>query len=468
MGDIVSVYFDPKLSYPKPPFNPPKKYPEFSPHGVDESNGVYAGVRDSLRLLGLDEKNYGKKNWNPLKEFISKGDTILLKPNFVLDLPQHAITHASVMRPLIDYALKALGGSGDIVVADAPLQSADFDKIAETSGLRELVEYYGIQGLEIAVVDLRRERALVNEDGVITGKIRLDGDPKGYVAVDLACDSFLSAISEHFDRYRVTEYDRQTMTEHHNRLKNEYLVSKTVLGSDVIINAAKLKTHKKAGITCALKNMVGINGDKSWLPHHRAGAPSEGGDEYPVAGFLKRIESLSIDYLRSHPSLWCNARKAYRTLRSPPDAGSKSCATTYDTREGSWFGNDTIWRTVLDLNTILFYADGDGILHEDSQRKYFCVVDGVLAGEGDGPIRSTPKKAGVLVSGTNPLQIDYACAKIMGFNPEKIPSIKNAGSRKKYPLTGSSEKPEIRLNTGELPSLDFAPAAGWAGHLNDK
>ena len=29
----------------------------------------------------------------------------------------------------------------------------------------------------------------------------------------------------------------------------------------------KLKTHKKAGITCALKNLIGINGNKEYLPH---------------------------------------------------------------------------------------------------------------------------------------------------------------------------------------------------------
>ena len=28
----------------------------------------------------------------------------------------------------------------------------------------------------------------------------------------------------------------------------------------------------------------------------------------------------------------------------------------HDWREGDWYGNDTIWRTVLDLNAALSYA----------------------------------------------------------------------------------------------------------------
>jgi len=32
-----------------------------------------------------------------------------------------------------------------------------------------------------------------------------------------------------------------------------------------------LKLHRKAGITCALKNLIGINGNKEYLPHHRLG-----------------------------------------------------------------------------------------------------------------------------------------------------------------------------------------------------
>jgi hypothetical protein len=228
-----------------------------------------------------------------------------------------------------------------------------------------------------------------------------------------------------------------------------------------VINAPKLKTHKKAGITCALKNMVGINGDKSWLPHHRAGAPPQGGDEYPKMSFVKSFESTAIDCLRRNPMFWCAVRKIYHAVKKE----DSSCRVTYDTREGSWYGNDTIWRTILDLNTILFYSDKNGVLKDSVQRKYFVVVDGILAGEGDGPIRSTPKKAGLIVSGLNPVNVDYACAKIMGFNPDKIKQIKKAAENKKHMLTNGESTQDIKSNVSELPSLNFAPPSGWAGYL---
>ena len=52
------------------------------------------------------------------------------------------------------------------------------------------------------------------------------------------------------------------------------------IDADVVVNVPKLKTHKKAGITGALKNLVGINGHKAFLPHHRKGGSLDGGDAY--------------------------------------------------------------------------------------------------------------------------------------------------------------------------------------------
>ncbi len=40
-------------------------------------------------------------------------------------------------------------------------------------------------------------------------------------------------------------------------------------------------------------------------------------------------------------------------------------------REGSWYGNDTVWRMVHDLHTVLFYADAEGVVRDVPQRRYF-------------------------------------------------------------------------------------------------
>ncbi len=53
-----------------------------------------------------------------------------------------------------------------------------------------------------------------------------------------------------------------------------------------------------------------------------------------------------------------------------------------------------------------------------------CIVDGIIGMEGPGPIDGTPKKMNILAFGNDALATDIICAKIMGFNPIKIPMIK--------------------------------------------
>jgi len=61
-------------------------------------------------------------------------------------------------------------------------------------------------------------------------------------------------------------------------------------------------------------------------------------------------------------------------------------------RSGNWHGNDTTWRMCHDLNRILMYADAEGRVHDQPVRRFFSVVDGIVAGEGNGPLDPTPKR----------------------------------------------------------------------------
>ena len=81
----------------------------------------------------------------------------------------------------------------------------------------------------------------------------------------------------------------------HNDEVNEYLLSKTILQSHVFINMPKLKTHKKIGVTLKFEKLIGINGDKNWIPHYRIGDPRHEGDEFDSAGILRHMESLLKD-----------------------------------------------------------------------------------------------------------------------------------------------------------------------------
>jgi hypothetical protein len=140
---------------------------------------------------------------------------------------------------------------------------------------------------------------------------------------------------------------------------------------------------------------------------------------------------------------------------------------------GGWHGNDTIPRTISDLNRILFYADKHGRMADGKQRKMFVVVDGIVAGEREGPLVPGPKRCGVLVAGYDPVETDLVCSRIMGFDYRKMPTFRYAMQAHKYPLyDGKPESIEIRSGRcstfdgiSQAYDCDFEPAAGWKGFI---
>ncbi|MEM3105194.1 MAG: DUF362 domain-containing protein [Candidatus Bathyarchaeia archaeon] len=53
-----------------------------------------------------------------------------------------------------------------------------------------------------------------------------------------------------------------------------------------------------------------------------------------------------------------------------------------------------------------------------------CIVDGIIGMEGFGPTDGMPKKANVILVGTNPIATDIVAAKIMGFKPKQVPHLR--------------------------------------------
>ncbi|MEN6451989.1 MAG: DUF362 domain-containing protein [Thermoguttaceae bacterium] len=58
-----------------------------------------------------------------------------------------------------------------------------------------------------------------------------------------------------------------------------------------------------------------------------------------------------------------------------------------------------------------------------------AIVDGIVCMEGDGPILGTPKPLGLLAVGLNLTALDATLARLMGFNPAKIPYLAMADDR---------------------------------------
>jgi len=468
-----------------PPFSPGTAWPEYQ-HiarntGVSP-NSVYDTVRESLRLLGLDAERYGTTAWNPLGSWIRPGNTVVVKPNFVRDFRESdagdgdcLITHGSVIRAVLDYAYIALGGRGRLVVADAPQNDADFDRIRQITGLDVITDFYRQHvGFPLEVYDLRPEAAQ-KVHGVIVGHRQLAGDPAGYVRVNLGRHSAFQEIEHLCSRLYGSEYDRAELVNHHRDGQHEYLVARTVLDADCVISVPKLKTHKKVGLTVNLKNLVGINGNKNWLPHHREGTPAQGGDQFGRDSFLHRTERAAMTVFRHCFPLLGPLRPLVAAPLKALGRNVFGDTNTGTVRSGNWHGNDTTWRMVLDLNRLLIYADATGTLHDRPVRRFLSVVDGIVAGEGNGPLDPCPRPTGLIVSGTNPVAVDLACARLMGFDRRKIAMLTRALAPHPLPLADFGGA-EVNAHSNDAaydrpiadlqgPLLAFTPHFGWSGHV---
>ena len=58
---------------------------------------------------------------------------------------------------------------------------------------------------------------------------------------------------------------------------------------------------------------------------------------------------------------------------------------------------------------------------------HYAIIDGVLGMEGDGPSMGTAKPVGAVLMGKHLLAVDCTAARIMGFDPMKIPYLEQAG-----------------------------------------
>lgn len=222
-------------------------------------------------------------------------------------------------------------------------------------------------------------------------------------------------------------FDMAETNAHHQGVVHEYRLCRDPLGADVVIKMPRLKTHKKVGLTCALKNPVGINGDKNWLPHHTEGTVAQGGDQFPRDDLRSRTESRCMAFAKRvvhrFPGLaWVliPLKKASRLVFGD---------TMKVVRSGNWHGNDTCWRMVLYPILCLFGFDGSGA-RRTSPLRYLAVVDAIVAGEGDGPMSPDAYACGVVMAGTHPVAVDAVAAVLMGFDPWKIPLIREALQQK--------------------------------------
>ncbi|WP_050436296.1 DUF362 domain-containing protein [Chondromyces crocatus] len=455
----VVIISRPGLSYAEgAPFDPP--------------HPVYEAVEAMFRELGLDRGRVGTPDWNPLGDLIAPGDRVVVKPNLVSQRNLHeritgqklaaSSTHGSLLRPVLDYALRAAGPRGQVRVIDAPVEGCVVEEVAGPLGIWAVIDHLRARGHDVAFTDLRTFRVvpwLPLDDVRRAGRSfnlgllmrrALSGDPRGYRVVDLGERSFFArADAPPGSRLRFHRSHYETPVPHHTRGRHEYSAPGTVLDADVVINLPKMKTHKKTGVTLSLKSAIGLTNEKYWLPHFTEGDPSIGGDELEQPRSPREVLEDKLSRLPL-PGGWSLIARAPRL-----DARPKII-------DGSWEGNRTLWRTILDLNRILLFADRAGKLRDAPQRRYLSIVDGVVAGEGEGPLGATPVEAGLLVGGTHPALVDAVATRCMGLDPLTIVQVREALDAGLAP-GGLAELEEIV--DGPLGTRKFRPPRSWPSLL---
>lgn len=454
--------------------------PRYGPHPPEPAAELPRGVADDVALVtlrrllceaGLDRDRFGQRSWNPLGDVIAPGSRVVVKPNWVLHAHPNGlgldclVTHTSVLSAILHYVCKAR--PAQIVIGDAPIQGCDFAALRAEAGLDQLADQCAAEGIHAVVADLRRKILLGKLGDPVVRSARGDDE---YVVFDLAGASALEPVSDGDPEFRVTMYPPDALQRTHRKGHHEYLVAREIVEADIVVNVPKLKTHMKSGVTGALKNMVGMNGLKDYLPHHRKGGSRQGGDCYHGHSYLKRVAEEVLDLANRTgllPLRRALGRSAAGMLRLAQLTGADR------NLEGSWYGNDTVWRMCLDLQRILYYGAINGTLQPAPQRTVLTITDAIVAGEGQGPLTPTPVSLGLLTLALNTAAAEQVHTLLMGFDPSRVPIVREAFAPHPYPLASfGPDEVRVVLDGQEMLATDlpanvvvpFRAPDHWRGH----
>lgn len=349
---------------------------------------------------------------------IEPNKKIVLKPNWVYQNITESdklclTTHPNFILAVLEYVLQLKPIS--VIIGDSPIQSCNWDKLLSIEFIKAVDTLHAKHGIPINIIDFRNEKLI--------GKKELHTNIRGansYVLYDLASVSLLEPLSKQNKNFIVGGYDSRITALNHDRGKHKYLIANEVIEADIVINLPKLKTHQKAGITNGLKNYVGTIGEKAYLAHHSSNLSKGGGDCYPGNNYIRKAS----EYFREKSDKYKGtlAYHFYHNLSSIIWRLAKK--TNYANLNGAWYGNDTVWRMVIDINKILQYGNSEGKLSDKPQRKLITICDAIIAGQGNGPLKPDPLAMGLIAISDTDWLLDCVMATLMDFDINKIPLLK--------------------------------------------
>jgi uncharacterized protein (DUF362 family) len=397
-----------------------------------------------------------------LDKALIQGKNVLLKPNWV----NHNVrasdefclrTNDKFVLALLEIILEL--EPAKVVIGDAPIQGCNWEQMISESFTAAISALEVKSRIPIEVRDFRRTTFNPN----LNNLIKELNPMSNYLIFDVGRASLLEPITiPHRNLFRVTYYNPDCLAKTHQPGIHKYCIVRELFSSDVVISLPKVKTHQKVGLTAALKNLVGLNGDKNFLPHHRLGGTGFGGDCYPGKNYLSYLSELARDEAnRKHGKwqyrFWQKVSGVLWRLSFPDQEHSPGA---------SWYGNDTAWRMVLDLNLIAEYGRSDGSIASLPQRKIFSLCDGIIGGQGNGPLNPDPLPLGVVTFTNHSGMHDVCMGMLMKFDINRIPLLATAAKQ------AAKDEVLIFLNGENLQldslanfAIDTIPPPGWLRHL---
>ncbi len=391
------------------------------------------------------------------------GKRILLKPNWV----RHSIkekdkiclrTHDSFLLAALEVILRKR--PAHVAIGDAPIQGANWSDIAHeklVTGVEEMSRKFNIP---VRIKDFRRTIFNPATNRPLSNRNSLDN----YLIFDLGKDSFLEPVTPFSKNpFRVTCYNPDRLAETHGPGMHKYCITKELFESDVVISLPKIKTHQKTGVTGAIKNLVGLNGDKDYLPHHRIGGIGMGGDCYPGGSLLRYWSELAMDQANRKQGkaiykFWQKMASLLWRLSFPKNVHQMAAG---------WYGNDTTWRMVLDLNKIATYGNSEGKICSSPQRVVYSLCDGIVGGQGNGPLSPEPLPLGIISFSNHSYMTDICMAELMGVDIQKIPLLSAAQeASKNQEISISMDNKPVSRNQLRNFSIKASPPSGWVGYLD--
>lgn len=388
------------------------------------------------------------------------GKKVLLKPNLVRQnkAPLDEIclfTHPNLILATLKVIIECKPLS--VIVGDAPVQDCHWEEMLHQDFYDEVNKLSEKYDVPITICDFRK--VIFDSNTNTFGKSKRTGDD--YLVFDVADRSWLDPITEEDNKFRVTNYDPDRMKIFHKKGIHKYCVAKELFESDVVITMPKTKTHRMAGLTNSLKVIVGIIGDKDYLPHHRIGSKDEGGDCYKDHCVIRAWAESLVDFANRHRGAFYYLPLKYFIAVmwkiSRPNQG--------ESMAGTWYGNDTVWRMVMDLNIIAIYGKKDGTLANEPQRTIFTLCDAIVGGQKDGPLQPQPLASGVLFFSNDSFLSDEVAGHLYRLHLDKIPLLAQASKmneEKEYDIIANGNK--IKMKDICKFGISAEVPKGWIGY----